>query len=148
MRKTNLPLLAGFFAVLSFVMMAPTTAQVQAPQPAPTRNAQAAPALYVYDFYASWCHNCTALKPTLAMLQNKYRGTVQFIPIDIDAANNQQLVNRVGVSAVPTLVIVDRQGRPVRSFVGADQAKYLDPAIGMTLNPAPKPVAVAQPTRS
>lgn len=148
MKKMNLPLLSGFFAVLSFTTMGPTPAQVQAPQTTPARKAQAVPVLYVYDFYASWCHNCTALKPTLAMLQNKYRGTVKFISIDIDAASNQQLVNRAGVSAVPTLVIVDKQGRPLRSFVGADQAKQLDPTIGMILNPAPKPVAVAQPTRS
>ena len=148
MRKTNLPLLAGFFAVLSYTTIGSTPAQVQAPQTATARNAQTTPVLYVYDFYASWCHNCTALKPTLAMLQNKYRGTVKFIPIDIDAANNQQLVNRAGVSAIPMLVIVDGQGRPLRSFVGADQARQLDPTIGMILNPAPKPVAVAQPTRS
>lgn len=148
MKKTNLPWLSGLFAVLSFTALGPAPAQAQAPQPAPARNAKAAPALYVYDFYASWCHNCTVLKPTLSMLENKYRGKVQFIPVDIDADSNQQLVNRAGVSAVPTLVIVDKQGRPVKRFVGADEAKQLDPAIGTILNQAPKPGADAQPARS
>jgi len=148
MKKTTLPLLSGLLAVLSFTALGPAPAQVQTPQPAPARNAQAAPVLYVYDFYAYWCHNCTVLKPTLAMLENKYRGKVQFIRVDIDADSNQQLVNRAGVSAVPTLVIVDKQGRPLRAFIGADEAKQLDPAIGTILNPAPKPIADAQPTRS
>jgi len=147
MKKTIYGILAGSIVFLSLLaLMPPTDAQGNLHQASSPGPKQMSPTLYVYDFYATWCHNCTALRPTLEMVKRKYRGKVQVVPIDIDAPNNHQLVSRFGVQAVPLLVIVNRQGQALKSFMGADQAQELDSAIGMILNPPPKPTTVSVPS--
>jgi thiol-disulfide isomerase/thioredoxin len=47
----------------------------------------AAPAVdrrpFVLVVYADWCPSCQRLKPTLALLNDKYRGKIRFVRFDI-----------------------------------------------------------------
>ncbi len=57
----------------------------------------------VFDFTATWCGPCKMLGPILEDLSKEYDpARVQFFKVDVD--QNNELANRFGVSAVPTVI--------------------------------------------
>ena len=60
----------------------------------------------VLDFYANWCNPCKKLDPYLKDLENKYP-SYEFKKIDIEDEKNKDLVEIYGISALPTIVILE-----------------------------------------
>ena len=86
-----------------------TGAQVPKPKP------------YVLDFQADWCGPCRADKPYVDVLREM---GVRVIEVDFDA--HLRLVERYGVTEVPTYVLI--QGN--REIVRVDRARNLYPYFG------------------
>lgn len=84
------------------------------------------PTYYVYEFGAKWCPSCRDLAPLVMAIASKYQGFVQVIPVDIDAPSAKPLVQRLGLRAVPTVIISDRQGNQLQTLVGLQQGMKLD----------------------
>lgn len=84
------------------------------------------PSYYVYEFGAKWCPSCRDLAPLVMAVASKYQGFVQVIPVDIDTPSAKQLVQRLGLRAVPTVIISDRQGNQLQTLVGLQQGMKLD----------------------
>jgi thiol-disulfide isomerase/thioredoxin len=57
---------------------------------------------YVLVVYADWCPNCQQLKPTLALINEKYRDRIRFVRYDITSdesiAMSQEKVGKLGLS--------------------------------------------------
>lgn len=68
----------------------------------------AQPMPVVVDFSATWCPPCKQFKPIFHKLAKKYKGKVNFIYVDIDKA--PQLAEQYGVTSVPTILFVDKEG--------------------------------------
>ena len=98
--------------------------------------------LYVYDFSASWCPNCTAIKPMMHDLSNRYRDRVQLVEIDTEDSKNDQLVEQFGVQKLPTIVVIRPNGTIAARYVGRDEAQKLDAELS---NEVSKLNAVAGP---
>jgi thiol-disulfide isomerase/thioredoxin len=102
------------------------------------------------NFWASWCEPCRQEFPALDQIYTKYRPmgfTLVAINVETEKADAERFLgatpvsfpilfdpeNKVsgsyGVSAMPTTVLVDRQGRvrwQHRAYKPGDEAKYIE----------------------
>jgi thioredoxin 1 len=67
------------------------------------------------DFYSYQCGPCRILKPMLESLAEAIGDSAKIVALDV--AENEGLVIKHGISAVPT-IIVFKDGREVRRLVG------------------------------
>jgi thiol:disulfide interchange protein len=69
------------------------------------------------DFSASWCPPCQVMKHDV-WPDPKVRQAVNdgYIPVavDVDAAGNQEVANRYGISTIPSIVIVNAKGQVLK----------------------------------
>jgi thioredoxin 1 len=75
-------------------------------------------------FHATWCAPCKMLSKTLSTIE------LPFELVDIDIDENIEQAQKYNVRGVPTLVLVDDEGKAVTTHVGAItkeqfQAKFL-----------------------
>ncbi|SFB41231.1 thioredoxin [Amycolatopsis marina] len=68
------------------------------------------------DFWAQWCPPCHMIAPVLAEIAHERAGTLAIRKINTD--ENPESMRRFKVMSLPTLMLF-RDGRPIRAFVGA-----------------------------
>jgi thioredoxin 1 len=68
------------------------------------------------DFWAPWCAPCRALQPTIDALASAFRGSVNFVKVNVD--DNPHLAQQYGIRGIPTLVLF-KAGKEERRLVGA-----------------------------
>ena len=56
----------------------------------------------VVDFWAKWCHSCSAFTPTFKKLSKKYKGQIRFLKCDV--AKNKAITDLFDVKSIPTLL--------------------------------------------
>jgi thiol-disulfide isomerase/thioredoxin len=111
------------------------------------------PKITLLDFWASWCGVCREALPGLKQLRAAYGDRLQVISVDEDddegagqdfAAQNQmtwtqrfdanhQMMRQYGASALPTYVLIGRDGRVVQQYVGDDPGEPLVERLGPDL---------------
>jgi thioredoxin 1 len=84
------------------------------------------------DFYADWCGPCRLLTPILAEVAEELHSQVAVFKVD--ATENIDLVNRLEISALPT-VCVFNQGREIARLVGLQTRERLMEQIPTIPNP-------------
>lgn len=67
----------------------------------------------ILKFYAEWCGPCKMLSK---MMENMGDLGVEVVNVDVD--NDQEVAIRYGIRGVPTMVVVDDEGKEVRRKVG------------------------------
>jgi thioredoxin 1 len=84
------------------------------------------------DFWAPWCLPCSIVSPTVEELADEYAGAVRVGKVDTDA--QPQTMARFRIQALPTLIVF-RDGRPVKRFVGVTPKDALKAAIDEARKP-------------
>jgi len=69
----------------------------------------------VVEFWADWSAPCKKLKPIIDKLANEFS---EIVFVRFNVAEDSEIPNRYGVSAVPMLVFF-RNGKPVDVIIGA-----------------------------
>lgn len=72
-------------------------------------------------FHATWCQPCKAL--TKVIDEAKDSITMPLEEVDID--DNMLLAKKYSIRGVPTLVVVDENGKPLRTKTGIMNEKQL-----------------------
>lgn len=70
------------------------------------------------DFYASWAEPCKLLKPQIEKVKTEYANKVDFISVNVDAPESEQMIDKFGVSPVPTIVFLSPDGEVVSYSIG------------------------------
>ena len=70
----------------------------------------------VIDFFATWCGPCKKIAPAFEKLAEVYPSIV-FLKVDVD--ESAELVDKYGISAMPTFVFL-KEGVVVKRIEGAD----------------------------
>ncbi|MCP9946720.1 thioredoxin family protein [Streptomyces somaliensis] len=81
-------------------------------------------------FSTSFCQPCRATRRTLADVADMVPGVVH---VEIDAERNLPLVRRLGVTATPTVLVLDAAGRVVRRATGQPRRADVIAALGRAL---------------
>lgn len=76
----------------------------------------------LFEFWASWCHHCTALSPIIDAVAEEMEGTVLVGQINCDL--NRDLVRRYEVKGVPTLFLA-KQGKILGTIVNPKDKQTL-----------------------
>lgn len=75
-------------------------------------------------FSASWCGPCQALKPTIDKLDQD-----RIVKYDIDEALEER--ENYAVRAVPTLILVDEDGKQIERLVGSQSLAVLQKLLNV-----------------
>lgn len=60
-------------------------------------------------FEADWCGPCQQIKPIVNEVIKDHEASVSLRTINVDDPENQELVQKHGVRAIPTLVLLDNE---------------------------------------
>jgi thioredoxin 1 len=83
------------------------------------------------DFYADWCGPCRIVAPVIEELSAEYDGKVKFVKVNVDFAPD--ISSRYNIMSIPTLMVF-KEGKPVKMFIGAATKKEYKQIIEEVLN--------------
>ena len=85
----------------------------------------------VVSFDSPACRTCRHEQPIMRALARRFKGRVKIVDLDID--ENRHLANQLVIASIPTLIIF-KNGKEMRRFVGLQAAEVLSKAITEVLN--------------
>lgn len=80
------------------------------------------------DFYADWCGPCKAMATrifTLPEVGDYFNAHFVCVQVNVEAKENGEVVKKYGVTALPTMVFISREGKEMRRAQGAMEAAAL-----------------------
>ena len=90
----------------------------------------------IIDFWAPWCGPCKAMTPVFTSLAEAYGSKMIFAKCNVD--ENQDIANRYGIKAIPTLMVF-KDGGVVDTVTGLVSRGSLEDTVNRTLTgEAPK----------
>ncbi|MCV7423087.1 thioredoxin [Mycobacterium yunnanensis] len=84
------------------------------------------------DVWATWCGPCRVVSPVLEQLATERSGELKLVKVDVDRA--PAVGQRFAVQAVPTLLVVDRDGEVLGRRSGAAPVAALRDWLDHTLS--------------
>lgn len=78
------------------------------------------------DFYSDSCSPCNQFKPVYEAWAGLLGKKIIFIVVNGSNPKTKDLCNKFGVSAFPTLIVLDNQGEEVSKHIGMQEIKQLD----------------------
>lgn len=84
----------------------------------------------IIDFYADWCGPCKAVGPVLEAIEQEYAGKLNVFKIDTD--KEQMLAAQFGISSIPSILFVPKNGKPQMAVGALSREGFVD-AIGRVL---------------
>lgn len=83
------------------------------------------------DFWATWCPPCRMQGPIVERVAEQVKGRAVVAKLDVDGAKD--VSRKFNIEAIPTLIVF-KDGKPVKQFVGLTQATELTAAIVSALD--------------
>jgi YHS domain-containing protein/thioredoxin-related protein len=132
MKMTMIRLNGGILAAALFCLVAASQAEAAQPLKWHTnlrdaaRESQRSQKPMLIEISATWCGYCKKMKETFNDEKIARHVSGCFVPVLIDADENQQLVEAVGADSLPTTVIVSPDFRLLKKITGYYTPRQLD----------------------
>ena len=84
----------------------------------------------ILDFYGDYCGPCRTFGPQFTSWANEFQGKITFAKVNVEQA--QALCQTYQVHAIPTLIVLDKEGKVVRKSCGINEIAE----VGKRLNSA------------
>lgn len=78
------------------------------------------------EFYADWCEACRAMAPAMEAIEQKRRGALDMVLLNVDNPRWQPELDRYAVNGIPQLELFDAGGRSVGRSIGARRPEELE----------------------
>ena len=129
MNKLKVIALAAIFVVGSFSIAAAGTAQAKV-------EAAKAKGMPVFvDVGRLSCKPCQMMVPVLDTLTKKYKGKMEVVFVHMD--EEQSYARKLGVSMIPTQILLDKDGKEVSRHVGYIPVEDCEKMIANTVSVTP-----------
>lgn len=71
-------------------------------------------------FTSNMCGECKRVEPIVQEVVQKYQDSIQYIviPVQIDNKYNQEMISKYRVTLVPTIIILDKDGKQIKRIEG------------------------------
>ena len=76
----------------------------------------------VVDFYATWCGPCRKVTPIMERIAKEYDGKLIVYKIDVD--QEPKLAATFGVSSIPTVLFIPKEGQPSKQVGAWSEQQY------------------------
>jgi thioredoxin 1 len=91
----------------------------------------------IYEFSADWCEPCKLLKPVMDKIKYQYGDQIEVTVINVDDANNNEIVEQYDVSPVPTVIYMTPDSKVVGYSVGYSGEKNVQKELQKILPTPP-----------
>lgn len=78
------------------------------------------------DFWAPWCGPCRMQGPLVEQAAEKLGAAAKVVKVNVDVAGKS--AEKYGIRSIPTLIVF-KDGKPAKQFVGVTQADALVEAV-------------------
>ena len=93
-------------------------------------DAAVASGVVLVDFWATWCPPCRTQLPLVEKAADQLEGRAKVAKVNVD--KGKKTAARFGVQSIPTLIVF-KDGKEVKKFVGVTQPKDLVDAVDAAL---------------
>jgi len=94
------------------------------------------------EFYADWCEACRTMAPAMETIEQKRRGALDVVLLNVDNPRWQPELERYGVNGIPQLELFDAGGRSVGRSIGARRPEELEALTTALVEARPLPPLV------
>jgi len=94
------------------------------------------------EFYADWCEACRAMAPAMETIEQKRRGALDVVLLNVDNPRWQPELERYAVNGIPQLELFDAGGHSVGRSIGARRPEELEALTTALVEARPLPQLV------
>ena len=94
------------------------------------------------EFYADWCEACRTMAPAMETIEQKRRGALDVVLLNVDNPRWQPELERYGVNGIPQLELFDAGGHSVGRSIGARRPEELEALTTALVEARPLPQLV------
>ena len=94
------------------------------------------------EFYADWCEACRTMAPAMETIEQKRRGSLDVVLLNVDNPRWQPELERYGVNGIPQLELFDAAGHSVGRSIGARRPEELEALTTALVEARPLPQLV------
>jgi len=89
------------------------------------KSAQTQKKPVLVDFFATWCGPCRAMEKEVWPNPQVVAAAASYVPVKLDIDQHRKEAEKYNIEAVPTIVILDSQGKEKERSVGFREAEAL-----------------------
>jgi len=94
------------------------------------------------EFYADWCEACRAMAPAMEAIEQRRRGSLDVVLLNVDNPRWQPELDRYAVNGIPQLELFDAGGLSVGRSIGARRPEELEALTTALVEGRPLPQLV------